>query len=246
MKMAFERYGPGAAEAEVAVIPAMDSDYVPGDMLASLTAVGMGEVDEVASPTPGRASPRARERPAPPWRSSAGHGRVAEHGVAPAHRWIRPRQLRLPGSDRATADGSLSGRRADHRSPPHPDLQRDDDDERRRLRERSTPRRSSPRPWARRAHAAHPAEARGEGRDLPVAGGTDPGATGADALDDVCKVGDAAGRCDRSDQRVGCLRLHSRRGRQGRDDRGEIGFDGRGALAPSQGFEPRVSWPTSD
>jgi short subunit dehydrogenase-like uncharacterized protein len=47
MKMAFERYGPGAAEAEVAVIPAMGFDYVPGDMIASLTAEGMGEVDEV-------------------------------------------------------------------------------------------------------------------------------------------------------------------------------------------------------
>ena len=48
MKMAFERYGPGAAEAEVAVIPAMGFDYAPGDMLASLTAAAMGEIDEVA------------------------------------------------------------------------------------------------------------------------------------------------------------------------------------------------------
>src|SRR5215207_6175991 len=47
MKMAFERYGPGAAEAGVAVIPAMGFDYVPGDMIASLTAAGMGEVDDV-------------------------------------------------------------------------------------------------------------------------------------------------------------------------------------------------------
>jgi short subunit dehydrogenase-like uncharacterized protein len=48
MKMAFERYGPGAADAEVAVIPAMGFDYVPGDMIASLTAEGMGELDEIA------------------------------------------------------------------------------------------------------------------------------------------------------------------------------------------------------
>jgi short subunit dehydrogenase-like uncharacterized protein len=48
VKMAFERYGPGAAEAEVAVIPGMGFDYVPGDMIASLTASGMGELDEVA------------------------------------------------------------------------------------------------------------------------------------------------------------------------------------------------------
>ena len=47
MRMALERYGPGAGEAGVAVIPAMGFDYVPGDMIASLTAEGMGEVDEV-------------------------------------------------------------------------------------------------------------------------------------------------------------------------------------------------------
>jgi short subunit dehydrogenase-like uncharacterized protein len=47
MKLAFERYGPGASDARIAVIPAMGFDYVPGDMLASLTAEGMGEVDEV-------------------------------------------------------------------------------------------------------------------------------------------------------------------------------------------------------
>jgi short subunit dehydrogenase-like uncharacterized protein len=45
MKMAFERYGPGAAEAGVAVIPAMGFDYVPGDMIASLTANGIDELD---------------------------------------------------------------------------------------------------------------------------------------------------------------------------------------------------------
>jgi short subunit dehydrogenase-like uncharacterized protein len=48
MKMAFERYGLGAARAGIAVIPAMGFDYVPGDMLASLTAAGMGEVDELS------------------------------------------------------------------------------------------------------------------------------------------------------------------------------------------------------
>ena len=48
MKMAFERYGPGAARAGVAVVPAMGFDYVPGDMIASLTANGMGELDELS------------------------------------------------------------------------------------------------------------------------------------------------------------------------------------------------------
>src|SRR5438067_2447090 len=48
IRMAFERYGPGAAEAGVAVMPAMGFDYVPGDMIASITAEGMGEVDEMS------------------------------------------------------------------------------------------------------------------------------------------------------------------------------------------------------
>jgi short subunit dehydrogenase-like uncharacterized protein len=47
MRLAFERYGPPAERAGVAVVPAMGFDYVPGDMLAALSAEGMGEVDEV-------------------------------------------------------------------------------------------------------------------------------------------------------------------------------------------------------
>jgi short subunit dehydrogenase-like uncharacterized protein len=47
MQMAFERYGPAAAGAGIAVIPAMGFDFVPGDMLSSLTAEGMEEVDEL-------------------------------------------------------------------------------------------------------------------------------------------------------------------------------------------------------
>jgi short subunit dehydrogenase-like uncharacterized protein len=47
MKMVYERYGPGAARAGVALVPAMGFDYVPGDMIASLTADGMGELDEL-------------------------------------------------------------------------------------------------------------------------------------------------------------------------------------------------------
>jgi short subunit dehydrogenase-like uncharacterized protein len=48
MKVAFERYGPEAARAGVAIVPAMGFDYVPGDMIASLTADGMGELDELS------------------------------------------------------------------------------------------------------------------------------------------------------------------------------------------------------
>ncbi len=47
IKMAFERYGKEAERAGVAVVPAMGFDFAPGDMIASLTAKGMGEVDEV-------------------------------------------------------------------------------------------------------------------------------------------------------------------------------------------------------
>jgi short subunit dehydrogenase-like uncharacterized protein len=47
MKLGFETYGPLAERAGTVVIPAMGFDYVPGDMLAALTAEGMGEVDEV-------------------------------------------------------------------------------------------------------------------------------------------------------------------------------------------------------
>jgi short subunit dehydrogenase-like uncharacterized protein len=48
MRLAFDHYGPEAEVAGIAVIPAMGFDYVPGDMLASLTARGMGELDEIA------------------------------------------------------------------------------------------------------------------------------------------------------------------------------------------------------
>jgi short subunit dehydrogenase-like uncharacterized protein len=47
IRMALERYGPEAERVGVAVIPAMGFDFAPGDMIASLTATGMGEVDEV-------------------------------------------------------------------------------------------------------------------------------------------------------------------------------------------------------
>jgi short subunit dehydrogenase-like uncharacterized protein len=48
MRMAFDRYSPQAERAGVAVIPAMGFDFVPGDMLASLTARGMGELDRIS------------------------------------------------------------------------------------------------------------------------------------------------------------------------------------------------------
>ena len=47
MKMALDDYSDAASQAGIAVIPGMGFDYVPGDLLASLTAEGMGELDEV-------------------------------------------------------------------------------------------------------------------------------------------------------------------------------------------------------
>jgi short subunit dehydrogenase-like uncharacterized protein len=46
MRMVFEQYGAAAEQAGVALVTAMGFDYVPGDMIASLTA-GPGPVDEV-------------------------------------------------------------------------------------------------------------------------------------------------------------------------------------------------------
>lgn len=48
IRKVIERHGPAAARAGVAAIPAMGFDYVPGDMLAALTAEGMTGIDEVS------------------------------------------------------------------------------------------------------------------------------------------------------------------------------------------------------
>ena len=47
MRTVFDRHGPAAADAGVALVSAMGFDYVPGDMIASLTAKGMGRLDEI-------------------------------------------------------------------------------------------------------------------------------------------------------------------------------------------------------
>jgi short subunit dehydrogenase-like uncharacterized protein len=48
MKMVFDRYGERAAAAGGILVPAMGFDYVPGDMIAALTAAGMGALDGLA------------------------------------------------------------------------------------------------------------------------------------------------------------------------------------------------------
>src|SRR3954449_675691 len=47
MRTVFEDYGPRAERAGVALVTAMGFDYAPGDMIGSLTAEGMGPLDEL-------------------------------------------------------------------------------------------------------------------------------------------------------------------------------------------------------
>ena len=48
MKRVFDEFGPTAEKSGAALMTGMGFDYVPGDMIASLTTEGMGPVDEVA------------------------------------------------------------------------------------------------------------------------------------------------------------------------------------------------------
>jgi short subunit dehydrogenase-like uncharacterized protein len=48
MRMVFDRYGMKAEEKGVALVSGMGFDYVPGDLIAALTAEGMGSLDEIA------------------------------------------------------------------------------------------------------------------------------------------------------------------------------------------------------
>jgi short subunit dehydrogenase-like uncharacterized protein len=47
IRLALETYGPRAAESGTAVLSGMGFDYVPGDMLAALTAEGMGPLETI-------------------------------------------------------------------------------------------------------------------------------------------------------------------------------------------------------
>ncbi len=47
MRMVFERYGERAAGAGAALVPGMGFDYLPGDLIAALTADGMGPLEEI-------------------------------------------------------------------------------------------------------------------------------------------------------------------------------------------------------
>jgi short subunit dehydrogenase-like uncharacterized protein len=47
MRMVFDRYGARAVEAGVALVSGMGFDYLPGDLIAALTADGMGPLEEI-------------------------------------------------------------------------------------------------------------------------------------------------------------------------------------------------------
>ncbi len=47
MKMVFDRYGERAAQRGAALVSGMGFDYAPGDLIAALTADGMGPLDEI-------------------------------------------------------------------------------------------------------------------------------------------------------------------------------------------------------
>lgn len=47
IRLAFDRYGERAERAGAALVPGMGFDFVPGDMIAALTAAGMGPLDEI-------------------------------------------------------------------------------------------------------------------------------------------------------------------------------------------------------
>jgi short subunit dehydrogenase-like uncharacterized protein len=48
MRAIFDRHDGAAERAGIALVTAMGFDYVPGDMIASLTAAGMGSLDDIA------------------------------------------------------------------------------------------------------------------------------------------------------------------------------------------------------
>jgi short subunit dehydrogenase-like uncharacterized protein len=48
IKLAFDRYGARAERSGAALVPGMGFDYAPGDLIAALTAAGMGPLEEIA------------------------------------------------------------------------------------------------------------------------------------------------------------------------------------------------------
>ena len=121
MRKVFEDYGPSAGRAGVALVTAMGFDYVPGDMIAALTAEGMGPLDEIVLAYAVRGFGATRGTAL----SALGMMAGGDVGVARRRAGLRAAkrrrgQLGLPGPDRPPADGAIPGRRAHHRAAARP------------------------------------------------------------------------------------------------------------------------------
>ena len=122
MKRVFDEFGPIAEKSGAALMTGMGFDYVPGDMIASLTAEGMGPLEEislnyaVAGFGPSRGTARTAL------------GQIAGEDVQWLAGRVRagrpldlPRQVRLRRRHRRPAHDALPGGRARHRAAPRRD-----------------------------------------------------------------------------------------------------------------------------
>ena len=121
MRMAFERYGPEAEAAGVAVIPAMGFDYVPGDMIAVAHRRWHGRARRALARlllAELQAQPGNRpHRPGDPQRRGR---RVEQHEVGGGPGSAGAGHLRLPGPVGSQRMIRYPRGRADHRAAPHP------------------------------------------------------------------------------------------------------------------------------
>ena len=239
MRKVFEDYGPQRRAGGVALVTAMGFDYVPGDMIAALTAEGMGRSTRSCSPT------RYGLRRHP------GHGAVGagddgrrRRGVARRRAGLgaaerRARELGLPGAGRPPADGPLPGRRAHHRAAARPDPA--GADAAHRLDGDLPAARPPGRPagdGAVPARHAHAAAAGAGGAGPSPAGGPERGEPPQEPFHD--RLRGAAGLARRRGTVTGSdlYGLTARTTVEGALRCAAPGYDRRGALAPSQAFDP--------
>jgi short subunit dehydrogenase-like uncharacterized protein len=104
MRSVFDVHGPAAEEAGVPLVTAMGFDYMPGDMIAALTAAGMGPLDDISFAYSVRSFGPSRGT------ASSALGQIAGGDVE----W----------RDGHLVPGDASVRRASHRFPPPVGLQR--------------------------------------------------------------------------------------------------------------------------
>ena len=115
IRKVLDEYGPRADRAGIAALPAMGFDYAPGDLLASLTAAGMGDLDELVvayaargfGPTRGTALSALDILAGESWEWRDGELASAEGGVG-AGSWDFPepigreRMVRYPAGEHLT------------------------------------------------------------------------------------------------------------------------------------------------